>query len=91
MEKVSWPGEIMTEFILVLFLCSTVHKTCLPPYQFHERFDDPYKCMVVGYEESAERMKALGQAEVNKHKLYIKFDCLEKAIIVPKEKPKITT
>jgi len=90
-EKVSWPGEIMTEFILVLFLCSTVHKTCLPPYQFHERFDDPYKCMVVGYEESAERMKALGQAEVNKHKLYIKFDCLEKAIIVPKEKPKITT
>jgi hypothetical protein len=47
--------------------------------------------MVVGYEESAQRMKALGQAEVNKHKLYIKFDCLEKAIIVPKEKPKITT
>ena len=91
MEKVSWPGEIMTEFILVLFLCSTVHKTCLPPYQFHERFDDPYKCMVVGYAASAERMKALGQAEVNKHKLYIKFDCLEKAIIVPKEKPKITT
>ena len=91
MEKVSWPGEIMTEFILVLFLCSTVHKTCLPPYQFHERFDDPYKCMVVGYEESAQRMKALGQAEVNKHKLYIKFDCLEKAIIIPKEKPKIST
>ena len=26
-----------------------------------------------------------------KHKLYIKFDCLEKTIITPKEKPKIST
>ena len=81
----------MTEFILVLFLCSTVHKTCLPPYEFPHRFDDPYKCMVVGYEDAARKMKEIGQAEVNKHKLYIKFDCLEKAIIIPKEKPKIST
>ena len=81
----------MTEFILVLFLCSTVHKTCLPAYEFPHRFDDAYKCMVVGYEESARKMKEIGQAEVTKHKLYIKFDCLEKAIIVPKEKPKIST
>ena len=69
----------MTEFILVLFLCSTVHKTCLPAYEFPHRFEDPYKCMVVGYEESARKMKD------------IKFDCLEKAIIIPKEKPKIST
>ena len=81
----------MTEFILVLFLCSAVHNTCLPPHQFHARFEDPYKCMVVGYEESARKMKEIGQAEVNKHKLYIKFDCLEKAINIPKEKPKLST
>ena len=81
----------MTEFILVLFLCSKVHNTCLPPHQFHESFEDPYKCMVVGYEESAKKMKKMGKAEVNKHKLYIKFDCLERAIIIPKEKPKIST
>ena len=81
----------MTEFILVLFLCSTVHKTCLPPHQFQEPFDDPYKCMVLGYEESAKKMKELGREEVNKHKLYIKFDCLERAIIIPKEKPKTST
>ena len=81
----------MTEFILVLFLCSKVYNTCLPPHQFQESFDDPYKCMVVGYEESARKMKEIGQAEVNKHKIYIKFDCLERAIIIPKEKPKIST
>ena len=52
----------MTEFILVLFLCSTVHKTCLPAYEFPHRFDDAYKCMVVGYEESARKMKEIGQA-----------------------------
>ena len=81
----------MTEFILVLFLCSTVHKTCLPPYHFHERFEDPYKCMVTGYEESAKKLKEIGQEEVNQHKVYIKFNRLEKVTIIPKEKPKIST
>ena len=81
----------MTEFILVLFLCSKVHNTCLPPHQFRETFEDPYKCMVTGYEESARKMKEIGREEVNQHKVYIKFDCLEKAIIIPKEKPKIST
>ena len=84
----------MTEFILVLFLCSAIHTTCLPPYQFHEKFDDPYECMITGYEESAKKMKELGREEVTKLKLYIKFDCLERAIIDPKsnsQEPKITT
>jgi len=47
--------------------------------------------MVVGYEESAKKMQEIGREEVNQHKVYIKFNCLEKAIIVPQEKPKITT
>ena len=81
----------MTEFILVLFLCSKVHNTCLPPHQFRETFEDPYKCMVIGYEESARKMKEIGREEVNQHNVYIKFDCLERAIIIPKEKPKIST
>ncbi len=76
---------------LILYMCSTVAQTCMPPYQWPERFDDSFTCMVKGYEESARKMKEIGQAEVNKHKLYIKFDCLERAIIIPKEKPKIST
>jgi len=47
--------------------------------------------MVTGYEESAKKMREIGPEDVNKSKIYIKFDCLERAIIVPKEKPKITT
>ena len=78
----------MTEFILVLFLCSSVHKTCLPPYQYYQPFKTPYECMVTGYEESAKKMKEIGREEVNNTKLYIKFDCLERAIIIPKPKPK---
>ena len=81
----------MTEFILVLFLCSALHQTCLPPYQFHKPFDNPYKCMVSGYEESAKKMKEIGQEEVNKHQVYIKFDCVEVDPITPLPKPKITT
>ena len=81
----------MTEFILVLFLCSGVHNTCLPPYQYHQPFKDAHTCMVRGYEESAKKLKEIGPEDVNTAKLYIKFDCLERAIIVPEEKPKITT
>jgi len=47
--------------------------------------------MVTGYEESAKKMREIGPEDVNKSRIYIKFDCLERAIIVPKEKPKITT
>ena len=81
----------MTEFILVLFLCSSVHKTCLPPYQYYQPFKTPYECMVTGYEESAKKMKEIGREEVNNTKLDNKFDCLERAIIIPKPKPKIST
>ena len=81
----------MTEFILVLFLCSATHNTCLPPYQYHLPFKDAHNCMVTGYEESAKKMREIGPEDVNKSRIYIKFDCLERAIIVPKEKPKITT
>jgi hypothetical protein len=47
--------------------------------------------MVTGYEESAKKMREIGPEDVNKSRIYIKFDCLERAIIVPKPKPKITT
>ena len=31
------------------------------------------------------------KSSMNKHKIYIKFDCIESTIIIPKEKPKKNT
>ena len=78
----------MTEFILVLFLCSKVHNTCLPPHQWPVMFNDPYECMLKGYAEAFKKTQEIGRTDINNDQVFIKFKCLEKVIIVPKEKPK---
>ena len=47
--------------------------------------------MIKGYEEAARKTIEIGQEEVNKHRAYIKFDCVEVDPITPPPKPKITT
>ena len=80
----------MKELVLFLYLCSGVSNTCLAPYQWPERFEDSFTCMVKGYEEAARKTIEIGQEEVNKHQVYIKFDCVEVDPITPPPKPKIT-
>jgi hypothetical protein len=43
--------------------------------------------MVAGYKESLRKTEEIGVEEINKHKIFIKFDCVESQIIVPKKKP----
>ena len=81
----------MKELILVLYLCSGIANTCMPPYQWPERFDDSFTCMVKGYEEAAHKTKEIGPKEVNQYKIYIKFDCILVDPIVPPPKPKVPT
>ena len=81
----------MKELILVLYLCSGIANTCMRPYQWPERFDDSFTCMVKGYEEAAHKTKEIGPKEVNQYKIYIKFDCILVDPIVPPPKPKVPT
>tara|TARA_R100000808_G_C2025673_1_gene71832 strand:+ start:326 stop:487 length:162 start_codon:yes stop_codon:yes gene_type:complete len=43
--------------------------------------------MVAGYEEALRKTQDIGAKEINTHKIYIKFDCIETTIIIPKKKP----
>ena len=72
-------------------MCSTVAQTCMPPYPWPTQFTNSYDCMVAGYEEALKKTTEIGPEEVNKYKIYIKFDCIETTIIIPKEKPKENT
>mgnify|MGYP005753668529 CR=1 FL=1 len=63
------------KFILGLIICSSVHQTCLPPHEWHEKFNSHYECMMFGYEESIRRMEAFGKEEVNKYNMFIRFTC----------------
>jgi|TARA_R110002020_G_C15731618_1_gene724146 hypothetical protein len=80
----------MKVIMLIMFLCSGTSNTCLP-YQWPETFNDPYECMLKGYEEAFNKTEEIGRTDVNQDAIYIKFRCLEKAIIIPKEKPKVST
>ena len=84
----------MKELMLVLYLCSGIANTCMAPYQWPERFDDSFTCMIKGYDEAISKTKEIGQKEVNQYKIYIKFDCIlvDPILPLPKPKePKITT
>ena len=44
------------KFLLSLIICSQVHVTCMPAYQWPETFNTSYDCMMFGYEESINKM-----------------------------------
>ena len=63
------------KILLSLLICSQVASTCIEPYQWPDRFDTQYDCLMFGYEESAKKMREIGRTEVNKYNMYIKFYC----------------
>tara|TARA_R100001082_G_scaffold100797_1_gene70076 strand:- start:1458 stop:1685 length:228 start_codon:yes stop_codon:yes gene_type:complete len=65
------------KIMLVLFFCSKMAGTCLPPYSPDIMFDDKYSCLTYGYKLSYEIMTELGPEKVNKDLMYIKFDCVD--------------
>ena len=69
-------------------MCSALSNTCLPPYRYPDLFDDGYSCMIAGNYKSIEKLEEIGNEEVNKNKIFIKFLCTEE-VIVPPKKPKI--
>ena len=63
------------KILLSLIICSQIHTTCMPPYEWPETFNTTYDCMVFGYEESLNKMEEIGREDVNKHGVYIRFTC----------------
>ena len=58
-------------------MCSYTATSCLPGYQWPEKFNDIYACMQMGYTESMNKMKEVGREDVNKHQVFIRFACVE--------------
>lgn len=75
-------------FVLNLIMCSAVSNSCLPPYRYPDLFDDGYSCMIAGNYKSIEKLEEIGNEDVNKNKIFIKFLCTEE-VVVPPKKPKI--
>jgi len=63
------------KFILSLIICSSVAGECMPPFDWQDKFDSQYDCLLFGYEESINKMKELGKEESTKYGMYVKFYC----------------
>jgi len=63
------------KIILGIIICSQVASTCLEPYEWPEKFDSHYDCLMFGYEESMKKMKEIGEKEVNEYSVFFKFTC----------------
>ena len=59
---------------LFMIMCSAVANECMPPHKLGHH-DTLYECLNAGYTESLKKSKEIGQEEVNKHEIYIKFIC----------------
>ena len=49
----------------------------MPPMHTGLQYNSWNDCMVAGYEQSLEFLKASGPEQINKNELYVKFVCLE--------------
>ena len=74
----SYIGDIIglsMKILLSLVICSQVAGTCLEPYEWPQRFDTQYDCLMFGYEQSTIKMKEIGPTDVNQYNMFVKFYC----------------
>jgi len=75
-HNIGYYGDLSSmKILLSLIICSQVAGTCLEPYEWPDRFNTQYDCLMFGYEESLKKMKEIGRADVNQYNMYVKFFC----------------
>jgi|TARA_R110002020_G_scaffold226023_2_gene436420 hypothetical protein len=69
------------KILLALIICSQVAGTCMQPYEWPERFDTQYECLMFGYEESIRKMEEIGPTDVNRYNMFVRFTCTPESTI----------
>ena len=63
------------KILLSLVICSYVQGVCLPAHEWPEQFNTMYDCLTLVMKNLIKKTKEIGRAEVNKHEIYIRFNC----------------
>ena len=64
------------KYFLLLWVCSAVNGSCMtPPLQSNQLFDSHYECVTAGYLEGLQVVQAMGAIEIEKHRLFVAFNC----------------
>ena len=63
------------KIILVIYVCSVLGESCLPPIQIDKPYKDSFDCHTDGYKKSVDILEEMGRDEVNKFEIFTKFTC----------------
>ncbi len=74
------------KFFLSMIICSSIQNACMQPFVYPTSYESSYNCLLDGYLKSYDKMIEFGQEDVNKFGLYMKFDCIQIDIQIPKNK-----
>jgi len=62
------------KFLLIMQVCSAVHVACMNPLPSGE-YKTHFDCATAGYLNAMGLTRELGEAEVNRSRVTIKFEC----------------
>ena len=70
------------KFFLILWVCSAINGSCMvPPIQSNQLFDSHYECVKAGYLDGLQMVQAMGAIEIEKHRLFVAFNCKPETVI----------
>jgi len=69
------------KYLLIMQVCSSIAQTCTKPVELYPMHNSYYDCATVGYIRGLNVVRELGEEEVNKQKIVIKFGCQSMASI----------
>ena len=63
-------------YILILWVCSSINNTCLsPPIHQTLPYQTHYECVRAGYVDSLKLVETMGEAIIEREKLFVAFNC----------------
>ena len=63
-------------YILILWVCSSINNTCLsPPIYQTLPYQTHYECVKAGYVDSLKLVETMGEAIIEREKLFVAFNC----------------
>jgi hypothetical protein len=63
-------------YVLILWVCSSITTTCInPPIYMTETFKTHYECVKAGYINGFNLVETMGEAIIEKDKLFVAFNC----------------
>ena len=65
------------KLMLVMHICSALYNTCPASNVVPEIYNDYNTCITAGYVKSLNTIKEMGEEDVNKYMIFIKFVCTQ--------------